>query len=170
MALINGAIQKNVCQMKKAEYIEYTIELARFNYEDKCPECYALNILLLNKNDQKEIKFGELKPKEKIATIPIYLTENQLAIQLKYFDNNGKRIKPEKAHEINARYNLKYPGKDTLVLQPKFLTKINLKIVLKIPLEAIVQIASQLSLASKRINVREGVINAEYTGDIIIML
>ncbi|KAG9301293.1 hypothetical protein G9A89_012677 [Geosiphon pyriformis] len=35
IALINGAIQKNVCQMKEAEYIEYTIELAKFNYEDE---------------------------------------------------------------------------------------------------------------------------------------
>ncbi|KAG9284802.1 hypothetical protein G9A89_003725 [Geosiphon pyriformis] len=35
MALINRATQEDVHQMKEAEYIEYTIELARFNYEDK---------------------------------------------------------------------------------------------------------------------------------------
>ncbi|KAG9299710.1 hypothetical protein G9A89_013070, partial [Geosiphon pyriformis] len=35
MALINGATQKNIRQMKETEYIEYTIELAKFNYEDK---------------------------------------------------------------------------------------------------------------------------------------
>ncbi|KAG9297943.1 hypothetical protein G9A89_018771 [Geosiphon pyriformis] len=35
MALINRAAQENVYQMKKAEYIEYTIELAGFDYEDK---------------------------------------------------------------------------------------------------------------------------------------
>ncbi|KAG9289857.1 hypothetical protein G9A89_015437 [Geosiphon pyriformis] len=35
MALINEATQKNVCQMKEAEYIEYTIELAGFDYEDE---------------------------------------------------------------------------------------------------------------------------------------
>ncbi|KAG9303438.1 hypothetical protein G9A89_013764 [Geosiphon pyriformis] len=35
MALINGATQKDVCQMKKAEYIKYTMELAEFDYEDK---------------------------------------------------------------------------------------------------------------------------------------
>ncbi|KAG9291436.1 hypothetical protein G9A89_021855 [Geosiphon pyriformis] len=35
MALINGATQEDVCQMKEAEYIEYTIELAGFDYEDE---------------------------------------------------------------------------------------------------------------------------------------
>ncbi|KAG9297206.1 hypothetical protein G9A89_019487 [Geosiphon pyriformis] len=35
IALINGATKEDVRQMKEAEYIEYTIELAGFNYEDK---------------------------------------------------------------------------------------------------------------------------------------
>ncbi|KAG9303238.1 hypothetical protein G9A89_013564 [Geosiphon pyriformis] len=35
MALINGATQEDVYQMKKAEYIEYTMELAGFDYEDE---------------------------------------------------------------------------------------------------------------------------------------
>ncbi|KAG9295290.1 hypothetical protein G9A89_021221 [Geosiphon pyriformis] len=35
MALINKAIQKDVHQMKEAKYIEYTMELTRFNYENK---------------------------------------------------------------------------------------------------------------------------------------
>ncbi|KAG9298962.1 hypothetical protein G9A89_020275 [Geosiphon pyriformis] len=35
MALINGATQKDVCQMKEAKYIEYTIELAGFDYENE---------------------------------------------------------------------------------------------------------------------------------------
>ncbi|KAG9284433.1 hypothetical protein G9A89_023690 [Geosiphon pyriformis] len=122
--------------------------------DDKwCPECYALSIPLPSENDQEEIEFGKPETKEKIATTPIYLTKNQPAIQLKYFDNNGKGIKPEKAHEIDAGYNLRYPDKDTLILQPKSLTKINLKITLEIPLRAIVQIASKLSLASKEINI-----------------
>ncbi|KAG9292301.1 hypothetical protein G9A89_009113 [Geosiphon pyriformis] len=51
-----------------------------------------------------------------------------------------------------------------------FLTKINLKIALKIPPEAMVQIAFRSSLASKGINIRREVIDARYTGDIIIML
>ncbi|KAG9304745.1 hypothetical protein G9A89_003919 [Geosiphon pyriformis] len=35
MALINGATKEDVRQMKEAEYIEYTLELARFDYEDE---------------------------------------------------------------------------------------------------------------------------------------
>ncbi|KAG9293032.1 hypothetical protein G9A89_016394 [Geosiphon pyriformis] len=35
MALINEATQENVHQIKKAEYIKYTMELAGFDYEDE---------------------------------------------------------------------------------------------------------------------------------------
>ncbi|KAG9305529.1 hypothetical protein G9A89_003592 [Geosiphon pyriformis] len=197
MTLINKATQEDVHQMKKAEYIEYTIELAGFNYEDKvetyhqiashtyptqeaqiqqleqiniqlCEKCII--IPLLNENDQEEIKFGKPETKKEITTTPIYLIENQSAIQLKYFDNNGQKIKPEKAHEIDAKNNLRYLGKDTLVLQPKSLTKINLKIALKIPFGAMVQIASRSLLASKKINVKGEIIDAKYTEDITIIL
>ncbi|KAG9301828.1 hypothetical protein G9A89_004507 [Geosiphon pyriformis] len=139
--------------------------------DDKyCPECYAFSIPLSSKNNQEKIEFGKPETKNETTITPIYLTKNQPAIQLKYFDNNGQGIKPKKTHEIDAGYNLRYPGKDTLVFQPKSLTKINLKITLEIPLEAIVQIASRLLLASKEINIRGGVIDAGYTGDITIIL
>ncbi|KAG9293527.1 hypothetical protein G9A89_005530 [Geosiphon pyriformis] len=35
IALINGATQKDVHQMKEAKYIKYTMELAGFDYEDE---------------------------------------------------------------------------------------------------------------------------------------
>ncbi|KAG9293512.1 hypothetical protein G9A89_005515 [Geosiphon pyriformis] len=211
MALINGATQEDVRQMKEAEYIEYIMELAGFDYKDEvktyhqiashtyltkeaqiqrleqmniqlceecvmpcddqwCLECYALSIPLPDKNNKNEIEFGVSEQVEELPTTPIYLFEKQPPLQLKYFDNHGQEIRPEKAHEIDAGYDLKYPGKDTLILQPKFLTKINLKIALKIPPGAMVQIASRSSLASKRINIREEVIDVEYTEDITIML
>ncbi|KAG9284534.1 hypothetical protein G9A89_014138 [Geosiphon pyriformis] len=135
-----------------------------------CSEYYAFSILLSEKNDENEIEFGVSKLVEKLPITPIYLFEKQPPLQLKYFDNHGQGIRPEKAHEINAEYDLRYPGKDTLVLQPKFLTKINLKIALEIPPRAMVQIAFRSSLASKGINVKGGVIDAKYTGDITIML
>ncbi|KAG9291311.1 hypothetical protein G9A89_021813 [Geosiphon pyriformis] len=211
MALINEAIKEDVHQMKKAEYIEYIMELAGFDYEDEvevyhqiashtypiqeaqiqqleqmnirlyeeyimpcdeqwCSKCYALSILLPSKNDENEIEFGEPEETEEIETTTIYLIENQPALQLKYFNNNGQKIKPEKAHEIDAEYDLRYPGKDTLVLKPKSLTKINLKIALENPPGAMVQIAFRFSLASKRINIRGGIIDAKYTGDIKVIL
>ncbi|KAG9293638.1 hypothetical protein G9A89_018975 [Geosiphon pyriformis] len=166
MALINGATKENVCQMKKAEYIEYIMELAGFDYKDKvevyhqiashiypiqeaqiqqleqmnirlceecimpcdeqwCPECYALSIPLPSKNDEKEIEFGEPEATKEIETTLIYLIKNQPALQLKYFNNNRQGIKPKKAHEIDAGYDLRYSDKNTLVLKPKFLTKTN---------------------------------------------
>ncbi|KAG9307165.1 hypothetical protein G9A89_016993 [Geosiphon pyriformis] len=160
MALVNGATKEDVCQMKEAEYIEYTMELAEFDYEDEVKV----------KSDKYEIEFGEPETTEKIETTPIYLIENQPVLQLKYFNNNGQEIKPEKAHEIDAGYNLRYPDKDTLILKPKSLTKINLKIALKILPRAMVQIAFQFSLASKGINIRGEIIDAGYTGDITVIL
>ncbi|KAG9305144.1 hypothetical protein G9A89_002354, partial [Geosiphon pyriformis] len=133
-----------------------------------CLECYALSIPLPDENDENEIKFGVSEQVEELPTTPIYLLEKQPPLQLKYFDNHGQGIRPEKAHKINAGYDLRYPGKDTLILQPKSLTKINLKIALEIPPGAIVQIAFRSSLASKEINIRGGVIDAGYTGDITI--
>ncbi|KAG9292219.1 hypothetical protein G9A89_023939 [Geosiphon pyriformis] len=156
MVLINRGTKKDVLQMKEAEYIKYSLELAGFDYKDKVEV-----ILLPSKSDEYKIKFGELKAMEEIETTLIYFIKSQFALQLKYFNNNGQGIKPKKAHEIDAGYNLQYPRKDTLI---------NLKIALEIPPGAMVQITSRLSLASKEINVRGGIIDAGYTGDITIML
>ncbi|KAG9306628.1 hypothetical protein G9A89_000727, partial [Geosiphon pyriformis] len=123
-----------------------------------------------HENDENEIEFGEPEATKEIEATPIYLIKNQPALQLKYFNNNGQEIKPKKAHEINAGYNLRYSDKDTLVLKPKSFTKINLKIAFEIPTGAMVQIAFWFSLASKEINVRGGIIDAGYTGNITVIL
>ncbi|KAG9306578.1 hypothetical protein G9A89_004775 [Geosiphon pyriformis] len=192
MALINGTTQENIHQMKESEYIAYTFEIAEYNYKDEieleqiniklceecimscdeqwCSECYVLSIPLPSKSDEYKIEFGELEATEKIKATSIYLIKNQSASQLKYFNNNGQGIKPKKAHKSDAGYDLRYLDKNTLVLKPKFLTKINLKIAFEILPEAIVQITSWSSLASKGINVREGIINVGYTGNITIIL
>ncbi|KAG9298869.1 hypothetical protein G9A89_015890 [Geosiphon pyriformis] len=186
MALVNGATKEDVHQMKEAEYIEYTIELTGFDYEDEvevyhqiakqinirlCEECIMPcdeHIPLPIKDDQHEIEFG-IQDEEVPVTL-IYLTKNQPVITLKYFNNKKQRIKSKKAHEIDAGYDLRYPEKDTLILQPKSLTRINLKIALEIPPGTMVQIASRSFLASKKINIRGGIIDAGYTGDITVML
>ncbi|KAG9297993.1 hypothetical protein G9A89_018821 [Geosiphon pyriformis] len=135
-----------------------------------CLEYYAFNIPLPNENDENEIEFRVSELVEKLSTTPIYFFKNQPPLQLKYFDNHSQEIRPKKAHKIDVRYDLKYSGKDTLVGEPKSLTKINLKITLEILPRAIIQIASKLSLANKEINFKRRVINAEYTGNITIML
>ncbi|KAG9306193.1 hypothetical protein G9A89_016097 [Geosiphon pyriformis] len=171
------ATKEDVHQIKEAEYIEYTMELAGFDYKDEvevyhqiCPEYYTLSIPLPSESDKNKIESGELEATEEIETTPIYLIKNQSALQLKYFNNNGQEIKPEKAHEINTGYDLKYPDKNTLVLKPKSLTKINLKIALEISPRTMVQIASQSSLASKEINVRGEIIDAGYIDNITVIL
>ncbi|KAG9285499.1 hypothetical protein G9A89_000676 [Geosiphon pyriformis] len=42
MALINGATQKNVCQMKESEYIVYIFEIAGYNYKDEIEVYYQI--------------------------------------------------------------------------------------------------------------------------------
>ncbi|KAG9284578.1 hypothetical protein G9A89_004620 [Geosiphon pyriformis] len=79
-----------------------------------CSECYALSIPLPIKNNQHKIEF-RIQDEEVPVTL-IYLAENQPVIILKYFNNKEQEIKPEKAHEIDARYDLRYPEKDTLIL------------------------------------------------------
>ncbi|KAG9303239.1 hypothetical protein G9A89_013565 [Geosiphon pyriformis] len=150
--------------------IQLCEECVMFCDDQWCLKCHTLSIPLPDENDENEIEFGVSELVEELPTTPIYLLEKQPPLQLKYFNNYGQGIRPEKAHEINAGYDLRYPGKDTLILQPKSLTKINLKIALEIPLEAMVQIVFRSSLKSKGINIREGVIDAGYTGDITIML
>ncbi|KAG9306580.1 hypothetical protein G9A89_004777 [Geosiphon pyriformis] len=130
--------------------------------EQWCSECYALSIPL--SSNENEIEFREPEATEEIEATLIYLIKNQPVLQLKYFNNNGQGIKPEKAHEIDAEYDLRYPDKDTFVLKPKSLTKINFKIALKILPRAM------SSLASKRINVKGGIIDARYTGNITVIL
>ncbi|KAG9295624.1 hypothetical protein G9A89_005317 [Geosiphon pyriformis] len=160
MALINRATQENVLEVYyqitshtyptkevQAQWLEQiNIKLCEEYImpcnKQWCPECYAFSIPLPSENNENEIEFGEPEATKKIEATPIYLIKNQSALQLKYFNNNGQGIKPEKAHEIDTGYNLRYSGKDTLVLQPNSLTKINLKIALKIPPGAMVQIAS----------------------------
>ncbi|KAG9289062.1 hypothetical protein G9A89_015611 [Geosiphon pyriformis] len=68
-----------------------------------CLECYALSIPLPDENDENEIEFGVSEQVEELPTTPIYLLEKQPPLQLKYFDNHGQGIRPEKAHEIDEK-------------------------------------------------------------------
>ncbi|KAG9298624.1 hypothetical protein G9A89_012692 [Geosiphon pyriformis] len=77
---------------------------------------------------------------------------------------------PECVHDTNARFDLRYPGKDAIKLEPHLCTCINLKVVLEIPATTMVQLASRSSLAKKRINIKGGIIDAEYVETIIAIL
>ncbi|KAG9296228.1 hypothetical protein G9A89_014820 [Geosiphon pyriformis] len=77
---------------------------------------------------------------------------------------------PECVHNTDTGFDLRYPRKDVIKLEPHLHTCINLKIALKILTTTMVQLASRSSLAKKEITIREEIINAEYVGNIMAML
>ncbi|KAG9295663.1 hypothetical protein G9A89_002981 [Geosiphon pyriformis] len=90
--------------------------------------------------------------------------------ELKWYSDNGEGIMPERVHDTDARFDLRYPGKDAIKLEPHSRTCLDLKIALEIPATTIVQLASKSSLAKREINIRGGIINMRYVGNIITML
>ncbi|KAG9290760.1 hypothetical protein G9A89_011723 [Geosiphon pyriformis] len=77
---------------------------------------------------------------------------------------------PERAHDTNARFDLRYSGKDAIKLEPHSCTCIDLKIRLEIPTTTMVQLASRSSLAKREINIRGGIIDTKYIRNIMTML
>ncbi|KAG9307009.1 hypothetical protein G9A89_003060 [Geosiphon pyriformis] len=57
------------------------------------------------------------------------LTKEQ---KLKWFSNNNEGIMPEHVHDTDARFDLRYPGKDAIKLESYLHTCIDLKIALEI--------------------------------------
>ncbi|KAG9295851.1 hypothetical protein G9A89_006590 [Geosiphon pyriformis] len=95
------------------------------------------------------------------------LTKKQ---ELKWFSDNNKDIMPECAYDTDAGFDLRYPGKDAIKLEPHSHTYIDLKIALKIPTTIMVQLASWSSLAKRGINIKGGIIDTGYVENIIAML
>ncbi|KAG9299380.1 hypothetical protein G9A89_014029 [Geosiphon pyriformis] len=95
------------------------------------------------------------------------LTKEQ---ELKWFSNNDKSIMSKCTHDTDARFDLRYPGKDAIKLEPHSHICIDLKIALKIPATTIVQLVSRSSLVKKEINIRREIIDAGYVGNIIAIL
>ncbi|KAG9299348.1 hypothetical protein G9A89_013996 [Geosiphon pyriformis] len=85
-------------------------------------------------------------------------------------DDNGKSIIPERAHDTNTGFNLRYPGTEAIKLEPHTRTCIDLKVALEILATTMVQLASRSSLTKKKINIRGGIIDVGYVGNIITML
>ncbi|KAG9306039.1 hypothetical protein G9A89_020234 [Geosiphon pyriformis] len=67
--------------------------------------------------------------------------------ELKWFSNNSKGIMSEHMHSTDAKFDLRYPEKDAIKLEPHL-----------------------SSLAKRGINIRGGIINTGYVGNIIAML
>ncbi|KAG9305919.1 hypothetical protein G9A89_016572 [Geosiphon pyriformis] len=90
--------------------------------------------------------------------------------KLKWFSNNNEGIILECTHDTDAGFDLRYPGTEAIKLEPHTHTCIDLKIALKILATTMVQLASRSSLVKKGINIRGGIIDAGYVGNIITML
>ncbi|KAG9307077.1 hypothetical protein G9A89_016905 [Geosiphon pyriformis] len=84
--------------------------------------------------------------------------------------DNEKKICSERVHDTNAGFNLQYSKQSPIIIAPHSLVKIDFKIILEIPVSTMVQVASRSSLAKKKIDVKEKIINTGYMGNIIVML
>ncbi|KAG9298851.1 hypothetical protein G9A89_015872 [Geosiphon pyriformis] len=90
--------------------------------------------------------------------------------KLRRYSNNNEGIIPEHVHDTDVGFDLKYPEKNPIKLEPHSCTCIDLKIVLKIPATTMVQLAFRSNLAKKGINIRGGIIDTRYIENIIVML
>ncbi|KAG9305685.1 hypothetical protein G9A89_022607 [Geosiphon pyriformis] len=115
-------------------------------------------------NSHSDSNFN-LKYKQYIAILD--LTRE---LELKWFSNNNEGIMLKHTHDTDAGFNLRYLGKNAIKLEPHSHTCIDLKIVLEILTTTMVQLALRSSLAKRRINIRGGIIDAEYVKNIIAML
>ncbi|KAG9302097.1 hypothetical protein G9A89_000720 [Geosiphon pyriformis] len=73
-------------------------------------------------------------------------------------------------HDTDARFDLRYPEKDAIKLEPHSRICFNLKIALEIPTTTMVQLASRSSLVKREINIRGGIIDTGYVRNIIAIL
>ncbi|KAG9304199.1 hypothetical protein G9A89_019761 [Geosiphon pyriformis] len=90
--------------------------------------------------------------------------------ELKWYSDNNESIMPEHMHNTNVRFDLRYPEKDAIKLEPHLHTCIDLKVALKIPTTTIIQLASRNSLVKREINIRGEIIDTGYVRNIIAML
>ncbi|KAG9285521.1 hypothetical protein G9A89_006509 [Geosiphon pyriformis] len=90
--------------------------------------------------------------------------------ELKWYSNNGKDIMPKCVHDTDTEFDLRYPEKEAIKLEPHSHTCIDLKVALEILATTMVQLASRNSLAKRKINIRGGIIDVGYVENIIAML
>ncbi|CAG8744335.1 10529_t:CDS:2, partial [Racocetra fulgida] len=82
-------------------------------------------------------------------------------IELKVFDNNGKGKIPERAHETDAGFDLRYPETEELVISPQETVMIDSYIAIEVP---------KGTFSRKGIEVKAGTVDAGYTGNIKVLI
>ncbi|KAG9295110.1 hypothetical protein G9A89_006091 [Geosiphon pyriformis] len=113
-----------------------------------------------NDNDSNSDSNSNTNYKQYIALPDLFKKQN----------DNEKSIMPERVHDTNAGFDLRYPEKNAIKLEPNARACIDLRIALEIPATTMVLLVSRSSLMKKRINIKEGIVDAEYTRNISTML
>ncbi|KAG9288708.1 hypothetical protein G9A89_004327 [Geosiphon pyriformis] len=90
--------------------------------------------------------------------------------KLNWYSDKREGIMSEHTHDTDAGFDLRYPKKDAIKLEPHSHTCIDLKVALEILTTTMVQLASRSSLAKREINIRGGIIDMGYVENIITML
>ncbi|KAG9298610.1 hypothetical protein G9A89_000829 [Geosiphon pyriformis] len=125
------------------------------------------SIQIGNNNDNDSNSNSNFNPKyEQYIALPD-LSKKQ---ELKWYNDNNKGIMSECIHNTDAGFDLRYPGKETIKLEPHSHICIDLKVALEILATTIIQLASRNSLAKREINIKRRIIDIEYVENIIIML
>ena len=121
-------------------------------------------------NEKVNIPVSCLKKRELSTEESNKLVIQNDKMEIKVFTNYGKGKIPERTHEEDAGFDIKYPGVTILNIPPKEVMFVNTWIAMEIPKGSYCQLKSRSSLAKKGIEVKAGTIDAGYTGDIGILL
>ncbi|KAG9295340.1 hypothetical protein G9A89_013369 [Geosiphon pyriformis] len=129
----------------------YCLIFCHFQYCDKCDLMFnPLPKILYPIN-----KLSKSKKEEELLTKDILFQEPNQTTKIKQY-------------LTDADFDLRYSGQLLIIIAPHFLVKIDLKIVLEVPISTMIQVVSRSSLAKKKIDLKEGIIDAKYMRNIII--
>ena len=109
-------------------------------------EEYSFNDIMIIKDIEEEIKDANL--------------------MIKIYNDQDKGKIPERAHETDAGFDVRYTGDEPLTIHSQQTTIVDLFIAIEIPVGTVCQLMSRSSLAQKRIDIKGGTINSDYTGNI----
>jgi len=117
---------------------------------EEIPEEYLPDDIMIIKDIKEEVK------------------DVNLAIKI-YNDQDKGKI-PERAHETDAGFDVRYTGDEPLTIHSQQTTIVDLFIAIEIPVGTVCQLMSRSSLAQKGIDVKGGTIDSGYTGNISVIL
>ena len=116
----------------------------------------------------EEIK-NESDPDSIIAIYNDIETRN-IHLAIKIYNDNDKDKIPEKAYTTNVGYNIYYTREEPIIISSHQVILIDIYIAIEISVEIVYQVISCSSLAKQGINIKGGIIDSGYTGNISIII